>query len=88
MQTPKTAPERSLWEEATGKKVHVAFYHRHQPLANTIVDAQPPVPQPSRKRGRSPDEDGEDERLVSPRLRAFSNLLTVTLATSPTKWRR
>lgn len=63
MQMQRTAPERSPWEEVTGKKVRVPFYRPHH--ADTPVDAQPAAPQPSRKRGRSPDDDGEDGRLVS-----------------------
>lgn len=74
MQMQRTAPERSPWEEATGKKVRVAFYHPHRLLADIPVDAQPAAPQPSRKRGRSPDDEGDDERLVSDQPRASQRL--------------
>jgi hypothetical protein len=44
-----------------------SLYLPHQLLADITVDAQPAAPQPSRKRGRSPDDEGDDERLVSKR---------------------
>jgi nuclear cap-binding protein subunit 2 len=63
------------------------FYLLHL-LADTTVDAHTTALQPSRKRGRSPDDDGDDARLVSLRLRPFSTLLIVTVGTSSTKWGR
>jgi hypothetical protein len=69
MQMQEMAPEQSPWEEATGKKVRRAFSHSYQLLINVKADAQPAVSQPSRKRGRSSDDDGDDERIVRVQLR-------------------
>lgn len=65
-----------------------SFYFPHrQLLADIVAVAQPAALQPSRKRGRSHDEDGEDDRLVGIRLRPLNIMLTVTVGTSSTKWK-
>jgi len=88
MQMQKMAPERSPLVEGTGKKVRVAVYLQHQLLADFTEDAQPAAPQPPRKRGRSPEDEGDDERLVSDQPKPFSTLLTVNVGTSSTEWKQ